>query len=429
MREKLKNLLIVLLGLLMCVLFMINMALGLGEESLLALRSRFGRSDQRASGQTVLDEPAVLPVKLTLRGPGGLHLAYGAESESLLGSVSPILSEALGSVGKITPISEQEYLRCLSGEHIGFTFSFPVPFYLLQHWWTGETGFSSDQSASTLVIASAEETVILAFCDGSSGQHYLAETAAGYERFTGICREAPAGNAFYAFEQDGYHMLSAHEAVWSDAVYFPTYTVANPDFSEEGRISDGLLSAFDINPFLAEVYKESDGDIVYIEGYAALQFTKAGRVVYSVTGDGGIPLNGKEGLSEKERQAYTVRRAAAILEQISTAADCDGGYSIAGITPQADGYILTFERMLGGGFVTEADGYSAVVTVKGERITGIRVALSASTENGSAMMLPVTLATALVEGENNSFCVRYVNEEGNCVPALYSMEGTYDGME
>ncbi len=429
MREKIKNLLIVLLGLLMVAQLMINLALGLGEDTLRTLGTSLGLDSRLNSTQPGFSEPALRPAKLAIRGPEGLYLASGSETDTVLSTVSPVLSEALGSVGKITAMEDKAFQQALREQHIAFTFSYPVPFYLIQHWWTGETGFSSDQSASTLVILSQEEKVALAFCDDSNGKYYLAETAAGYERFASLCQSAPTGNAFYAFERDGYSMLRAHEPVWSQPVYYSTYMVTLPDFSEEGGISDELLSAFDINHFLAEVYKESDGDIVYIEGYNALQFSKDGHVVYSVTGDGGIDLELSDGTSEKERRAYTARRICEILERIATAAGCDGGFSVAGITADAGNYVITCERGLGGGFVTEKDGYSAVVTVEGDRITGIRMTLSTATESGTAMLLPMQLAAALLEGRDNSFCVRYTEQEGLMIPDLYSMEGARYGME
>ena len=429
MREKLKNLLILLLGLLMIAQLMVNLALGLGEDTLQTLRMRLGMDTRPDSTQTAFAESALHPGKLAVRGPDGLYLACGSEVDGLLGTVSPILSEALGSVGKITSIENRDFLQMLSDPHIAFSFSYPVPFYLLQHWWTGETGFSSDQSATTLVILSVEEKVVLAFCDDSSGKYYLAETAAGYDRFVSLCQAAPNSNAFYAFERDGYHMLRAHEPVWSTPVYYPTYTVTLPDFSEEGVISEDLLSAFDINHFLAEVYKESDGDIVYIEGYNALQFSKDGHVVYSVTGDGGIELELSDGMAEKERRAYVSRQICEILERIAAAAGCDGGFSIAGISAENNGYVITCERSLGGGFITEKDGYSAVVTIEEEKITGIRMTLSTTSESGTAMLLPLQLATALLEGKDNSFCVRYIEQDGQMIPKLYSMGGMYHGME
>ena len=150
MREKLKNLLIVLLGILMVVMLVINLSLGLEESNLRAIGQRLGFRTDRGSTAIAVSEPAVLPAKLAIRGPQGLYLAGGSEMEDLLGTVSPILSEALGSVGKISSISENEFLNYLGGDHIACAFTFPVPFYLLQHWWTGETGFSSDQAASML---------------------------------------------------------------------------------------------------------------------------------------------------------------------------------------------------------------------------------------------------------------------------------------
>ena len=56
MREKLKNLLILLLGLLMVAQLMVNLALGLGEDTLQTLRMRLGMDTRPDSTQTAFAE-------------------------------------------------------------------------------------------------------------------------------------------------------------------------------------------------------------------------------------------------------------------------------------------------------------------------------------------------------------------------------------
>ena len=432
MGEKLKNLLLVFLGLLMAVLFVVNLTLGLEGEGLSALRRNFALGQEHVAADTGDDsQAAILPAKVAVRGPSGLYLAAGEGASELLGAVSPILSEALGSVEEIHAVSEQEFLDALSGWGVSVGFTFDVPFSMLQHLWTGETGFSAEQAVTTLAVVSMEEQAALVFRDGGSGRCYLAQTAASYERLYDQCAAAPAANAFYAFEKDGYQMLAPCEAVWSEPVYYPVYQAVSPDFSAEGVVSEGLLSAFDINPFLAEVYKESNGDIIYIEGYVALRFGKDGLLHYSASGGGGIDLRLAEGLSERELRDAAARQTHALLERVAAAAGCTGDFSVSGVESRGSGrYVIAFEQMLGGGFVTDPDGDSAVVTVEQGRVTAIRLRLRSCTAAGQTMILPTALAISLLEGTENHLYVRYTEQNGTLTPGLYSMRGGMsDGME
>ena len=73
MGEKLKNLLLVFLGLLMAVLFVVNLTLGLEGEGLSALRRNFALGQEHVAADTGDDsQAAILPAKVAVRGPSGL---------------------------------------------------------------------------------------------------------------------------------------------------------------------------------------------------------------------------------------------------------------------------------------------------------------------------------------------------------------------
>lgn len=431
MPEKLKNLLLVFLGLLMAALFVVNLTLGLEGESLSALRRRLVLGQAGVTADPADDaEVAILPAKAAIRGPSGLYLAAGDGVGELLDTVSPILSEALGSVGEIRPVSEQVFLEALGGWGISVGFTFAVPFSMLQHLWTGEGGFSAEQAATTLAVVSMDGQAALIFRDSDTGRCYLARTAASHERLYDQCAAAPAANAFYAFEKDGYQMLAPCEAVWREPVYYPVYQETAPDLSAEETALKGILSAFDINPFLAEVYKESSGDTIYIEGYVALRFGKDGLVRYSATGGEGIDLHLPDGLSDRERRDGAARQAHALLERAAAAAGCTGNYSVSGVEGGDGRYVIAFEQMMGGGFITDEGGDCAVVTVEQGRVTAIRLRLRSCTAAGETMLLPTHLAMALLDGEDHRLYVRYTGQGGMLTPGLYSMKGgAANGME
>ena len=103
MREKLKSLLLVALCISTVVLLMINLSLGIEDEQLstsLGFYESYNANAQ-TSGSTVR------PAKIAVGGAGGLYLASGDEASDMWSSVSPILSEALGSVTKITAIDRE----------------------------------------------------------------------------------------------------------------------------------------------------------------------------------------------------------------------------------------------------------------------------------------------------------------------------------
>ncbi|MEA4920380.1 MAG: hypothetical protein VB078_05640 [Clostridiaceae bacterium] len=433
MSERFKNVTLALMSLLMIILLMVNLTLSLDSTHFVFLKNilGIGVEEETEQGASVTSNAVIFPAKLAIRGQDGLYLASGSAMSEVFSEVSPVVSEAMGSVSKISKIDQYRFLELLGGNNIYLSFTFSVPFSLLQYWWTGEMGFSSDQAALALTVSAVDNKVVLAFFDSQSGKYYLAETAAGYDRFKTICDNAPEANAFFAFEQDGCHMLAPYQPVSASSVYYSSYAVTVPDFSAEGGVSQSLLSAYGINPFLAKVYKTTEGDVVYVEGYIALQLSKNGMAVYTSTGEGyGISLDVPVGLSNKETEGYMIKRIVSVLEGICSASSCQGELSVAEIARTQDGYMVAFERFLGGGFITEPDGYSAVVVVKDGVITDIKLWLNSYSETSQTMLLPDNLVISLLDGEGNLLFVRYSEKDGILSPGIFSYNGgTKSGVE
>lgn len=370
------------------------------------------------------DRAVLLPQKLGVMGEGGLYMTSGRETMELYSEVSPLLAEALGSVGDIEPLDREGFIDMLGLQGLYFAFTFPVPFYHLQYCVAGETGFSSEQAASVLLLTVEDGGGRLAFYDGSAEKWYSAETEAGHDRLSSLCDDYEVSNAFFASGADGYHMLAPWEPVWAEAPSYPTFSVSSPDFTAEGVISRELLQTFSVNPFLARVYKTTGGDIVYVEGYTSLQFSKNGYAAYSSTGEQGISLDLPAGISQKELPALAAESVCRVLGDIYSAAACRCDLSLADISSApGGGYVISFERMEGGAFITEDDGYTAVATVRDGRIVEMRLHIKNYTEGQSGRLLPYDLAVSLVRTGNSTMSVRYSEKEGALLPDLYITEG------
>ncbi len=425
MREKLKSLLLLLLTLSAVALFALNLLLALDDSRFPRLRELLGLAEMRPSYSSLSDDsPALAPARLGVLGQNGLWLAAGDRAEELLGEAMPILSEALGSVGRIETIRRQQFLDRLDKQGIYCSFTDPVPFYLLQYWWTGELGFADRQSCSALVLTDGGEGVELAFYDGAQDLFYLAETAAGRQRLTALCTRYDASNAFFAGQRDGWQMLPQWEPVWSGEVWFPSYTVTVPDLTLEGAVGSELIAAFSVNPYLAKVYKTTEGDVVYVDGHTALQFSRDGSITYTSTAEQGIPLELREGLSAREGRAYAAAQCRALLGNVLSAASCRMNLSVAASAAGEDGsFTFAFERVTGGAFVSEDEGWSALVTVEGGAVTAIRLLIRHLTPAQDVQLLPYRLAAALLDDACDGLYVRYTTDGERLVPGLYAMKG------
>lgn len=425
MREKLKSFLLVLLSLSAAALFGLNLLLALDNSRFARVRRTLGLTDERGASVVIADESAVLtPARLGVLGPGGLYLAAGTAADELLGETLPILSEALGSVSRIEAIRQQQFLDRLEGQGIYCSFTYPVPFFLLQYWWTGELGLADQQAASAMVLTVEDGRVELAFYDGAQERFYLAETAAGYQRLSALCARYDSPNAFFACQSDGWQMLPLWEPVWIGEVWYPSYAVTALDFTQEGAISKELLSAFSVNPYLAKVYKTTEGDVVYVEGRTALQFSRDGSVAYTSQDEQGLRLDLREGLSERELRAYAAARSRALLQDVCSAASTRMSLSVARSTVDERGVVtVAFEQAAGGAFVTGEDGYAAVVTVENGAVTGIRMRLLALTQLQDVKLLPYRLASSLLPEKCDGVFVRYGSGDGRLTPGLYVMKG------
>lgn len=425
MNERLKNILLVVLTVTMIGLFAVNLIIAPDGGRFTMMRASLGIGLGSDPVSEKGDGAVLLPQKLGVMGERGLYMTSGRETSELFAEISPLLAEAFGSVGDIEPIDRADFIDMLGLQGIYMAFSFPVSFYNLQYFMTGETGLSSEQAASAVLLTVGEDGGRLAFYDGSAQKWYAADMAAGQDRLANLCEGYETSNAFFASGADGYHMLAPWEPVWAEAPSYPTYSASSPDFTAEGVISRELLGAFSVNPFLARVYKTTGGDIVYVEGYTSLQFSKNGYAAYSSTGEQGIGLELPSGLSQKELPAAMARSVSRILSDIYSAASCRCSLSLADISAASGGgYVISFERMEGGAFITESDGYTAVVTVRDGSIVEMRLHIRNYTEGQPRSLLPYNLAASLVRTGNSSLSVRCVESgEGALLPELYITEG------
>lgn len=420
MSERIKSLLLVVLCISMIGLFAVNLMLALdGGTELFRMTARSGEPD---SGDR--QSPAIMPEKLGINGSSGLKMASGSEFSEVFLSVYPMLTEALGSIKKLEPVTEEVFTGYLTKQGIYASFRFPVPLYLLQYCWTGEMTQTGDQAASVMVLAAGKNTVEFAIYDGSTGRFYAASTAGGYDRMMSLCEGAGEGSGYYAGWADGCEMLQPWDMLSAASEYYPSYSVSVGDLAAEGGVSEELLGLFDINPFLAKAYRTTYGDIVYIEGYIALQFGRDGSVSYSAKKDSGIELDISAELSEKESTAEYVVRIKNLLTDVYFKTADTPQLSLTGMTDMQDGSrVYLFSQMLSGAFISEENGCSAAVTVKDERIVSMRLWIRKYTRGQDTMLLPGRLSLALVDSPDSRLCVRYSLRENALVPERCIVKG------
>ena len=421
MSERFKSILIVVLCISMIGLFAVNLTLALdGGTELFTIAPRHGGGSDASESQS----PAIMPEKLGISGSSGLKMASGSEYSETFLSVYPMLTEALGSVKKLESVTEDVFTGYLAKQGIYVSFSFPVPLCLLQYCWTGEMTQIGDQAVSVMKLAVGKGTIELAFYDGSTGRFYAAATAGGYERMAALCEGTGDGTGYFAGWADDCDMIQPWDMLSAASEYYPSYSVSTGDLAAEGGVSEELLGLFDINPFLAKVYRTTGGDIVYIESYVALQFGRDGSVSYSAKKDSGIELDIPPELSEEESTAEYVVRIKKLLSDIYSKAADTPQLSLAGMNDmQDDSRVYLFDQMLSGAFISEENGCSAAVTVKNGRIVSMRLWIRKYTRGQDTMLLPGRLSLALVDSPDSRLCVRYSLRENALVPERCIVKG------
>ena len=410
MAERLKNLLLAFLLLLMGVLLVLTFMLGIqGSHGGRRLLQSLEENDEfTSSGAAYM---VAYPEKMTFSGEKGLFLAQSAQRYSLLyQQAEPLWQEALGSAGSLQPLTESDYLALLQPPSVLLQYHAAQPLYLLRAW-GGSHSLGQDVEVTGLALTAWEEQVILLATDRNGGR-WQAETAASFADLESLCSDLPESNSQFA----GPHaVLRGDEVLTRQVDQYALMNSTAPDLARRGELSETIQSLFGMNPYLTKVYPNADGSLVYVESHSTISLSPMGDFTYS--GEG-IPLE-LTAAGEIDRQAELCMQIYELLSHLWEQAGASGQLSLERMQFEGSRGSLYFALHLNGRFVERTGGYWATVTVEDGVITGVSAALRQLDETGSTPLLPLYQAAATLRQGKGSLRVRLLEQaDGTLEPQV-----------
>ena len=410
MAERLKNLLLAALLLVMVVLLALTFMLGIqGSHSGRRLLQSLEESDDFVYTGTA--HAAAYPEKMALMGENGLYLAQTpAEYSQIYQQAEPLWQEALGSAGDLQPLEEQDYLQLLQAPAALMQYHAPQPLYLLRAW-GGSERLQEECQAVSLGLTAQGDTVLLLVTD-REGNRWKTETAAALAELEDLCGTLPGENSVFA----GIHpVLAGDEILTRQVENFPLMACTAPELVRRGELSESIQSMFGMNPYLTKVYPNADGSLVYVESHSTISLSPEGDFSYSgegiqleLTADGTVA-----------RQAEICRQVCERLEHLWQQAGASGQLSLEEVQFEGDRGVLRFGVHMDGQFVERIEGQWATVTLEEGVITGVTAALRQLDETGTTPLLPLYQAAATLKQGRGSLRVRLLEQlDGSLLPQV-----------
>jgi len=237
------------------------------------------------------------PVYILITAKDGSHysLKYDSQSKSeMFSKFSAALGEALGSSGEPTQITSDEWQQVLGGNGVFFDYLYPQPLaFIANCLGTKISGSASTKTARRLFLGGDNDKLILYYIDESNGLFYSCNTALSFSTVSSKITEFPLGSAKFAFELKDYESLDPYFIFSHESGKIREISAVNPLRSDYS--TDDLLSLFGINSHTVNKYPDDDGSEVYVEGGKTLRIETSGKVLFSVTGNDGIPVASSSG--------------------------------------------------------------------------------------------------------------------------------------
>ncbi|MEG0780353.1 MAG: hypothetical protein RR426_07080, partial [Oscillospiraceae bacterium] len=284
LRDRMQNLMIVLLSVSAVLLFTQTQLSNLGVDAGMRYFSNF-RTDPV--------QPVTLPTAALLSAP--LHIAvndgyvrtgktYTTTADPSLASLTTLLGEALGSAGTLTACSDDAFRDALSKNSIYYDFTTDLPLPILSGF-VGTAFSTAKLSARRLVLAEVGTALRLYLQDGT-GACASCTTAISVSALSAVLESYGAEPVAFAFEQgEDYGTLSPY-TLFAPVPVCNQLTAA-PSLTDEST----LLRQLAFNPHTKSRYTESGGTEVIFEGTRTLRIRPDGTAVYQGdTGDLSIAL-------------------------------------------------------------------------------------------------------------------------------------------
>lgn len=414
MRDRVKNLLLALLLVLMAVLLGVTMLLSMrnsqGGQRLLQMLRPVEKAGPGKTATTVMAWPEKLAV---LRQEGVFYAASPEDYQRLYQLEEALCLEALGSAGVPEVLTELEYQRLLQAPAILAEYHGALPFCLLQAWSGGEE-LRTGLTVRSFALVKYAGGVGLLLTDAGGGRWY-AETAASTAELEEICAQPWVDNAMLAKNRAA--QLRWDELLLSGTTEALCYQARQPEIVEKGELSQSVQKLFAMNPYLARVYQNSSGSLVYVEGRSTLSLSTAGELIYAGTEGADLELAETE---EPQRTVEICQKVCSLMREVWSETDASGRLSLDQVRQEGNGLILTFALDMDGRFLERRGGW-ARVTVENGAITGASASLRQLEPEESILLLPMHEAAGMLAEdarEASRLCIRLVEKQARFVPGI-----------
>lgn len=414
MADRLKNLLLAVLLTLMVVLlgatFLLSMRNSQGGQRLLqALRP----VEKTGASQTAITAMA-WPEKLAVLGEEGVfYAASGEEYAQLYQQGEALCQEALGSADAPIQLTETEYRRLLQAPAILVEYHSGLPFFLLQAW-SGSEELRTELMVRRFALTKTAFGVVLLLTD-EKGSRWQAVTAASAAELEELCAQDRQSNAILA--KESYPGLAWDELLLTGAADLPGYSSLRPDIVEKGELSQQVQALFSMNAYLARVYQNSSGSLVYVEGRSTLSLGQEGELIYA--GAEGADLEISAG-QEPQRTVEICQKVCTLMRQVWSETGASGRLSLDSVRQENGRLLLSFALDVGGKFL-EKDGGWAQVTVEDGAVTGASAYLRRLEPEEHALLLPMTEAAGMLAAlphRQARLCIRMTAGESGFAPGI-----------
>lgn len=423
-----KNISLIALALLLCLLCAANWLVGLNIEQMPAdnlLRRAydhlFGGAvgyELRSSGVAAAD-----PAQLALTVDGRLYgVQYSlTEIDAGLAAVRPVWAQAL-SDGTLGESAEEELVAALrAGDCALLRYHGAIPLSAIAGWMGGSWQDGGELTVETLVYAAEAERLFVRASDGTLYSAVAQVEQSALDSAQQAFRGLPC-----ALSGDAY-------AVYPETLLFDSETLTLPLLDEvgvdlfapqSGAGLEGLLTAFGFSAY-TEFYSEQNGQVrVFVDNASTLRVSASGLLQYASTGEDSTVYAYEQGeVSGQSALDAQLDCARLILDAALRAGECDTHASLYAVQQSGRQTTLAFMQLYGGvpvlgesDFATfrfTDDGALASATIHLQRFAA---------QETRRTVLPARQAAAGASAEERGMMVAYRAQEELYAPARFYLK-------
>lgn len=412
-RDFIQNITIAVLTVSAVLLFTQTQISNLGASS--TLSRLFSGPDVQSSSVITPQQDAVspgAPVRVAAASTYGRYggVAMTTSDEEFL-PLRQLLEQALGSVQSLTFSSSQAFREALNRTSAYYDFLSPLPLSILAD--LSQTSLDEDAVfARRLVLAEENGAVALYLWDGAN-RCYRSGTALSAGDLNAVVSQYELGNAFFAFEGTGDHVLAPYSLLPGEEPRLPQLAAVS-SLSDTTR----LLASLGFNPNTQNRYWESETTEVISESNGrTLRLSTDGTVVYQSGDDPTLSIQAAGEVPSMVEAASEVRL---LLSELLAPVMGDAQMYLEQIQQVGAATTLRFGYQAGGVPIRFADGGCAAhVTLSGTTVSSmeLRIRQYTVTENDS-LLLPLRQALAIAAG-GAELSIGYADSGGDTVSAAW----------